>query len=53
MKAGVPIGGLKVEQVQNEMIEPIQNSINQINQYQNIIKDLNVDQNEEIKNIKD
>ena len=50
MKAGVPIGGLKVEQMQNEMIEPIQNSINQINQYQNIIKNLNVHQNEEIQN---
>ena len=51
MKAGVPIGGLKVEQMQNEIIEPMQNSIDQINQYQNIMRDLNVHQNEEIQNI--
>ena len=33
------------------MIEPIQNSINQIDQYKNIIRYLNDHQNEEIRNI--
>ena len=51
MKAGMPIGGLKVERMQNEMVGPMQNLINPINQYQNIIRGLNVDQNEEIQNI--
>ena len=51
MKAGVPIAGLKIEQMPNEIIEPMQNSINQINQYQNRIRDSNDHQNEEIQNI--
>ena len=46
MKAGVPIAGLKIEQMPNEIIEPMQNSINQINQYQNRIRDSNDHQNQ-------